>query len=68
MMVSEKKKTNRILPDDILQLFQTTWLRIGLAKLAMANCLAGRPPLSADEVTTLSEALLPNEKAIRCEV
>ncbi len=54
MIANQRMKINQDLLDDALQ---RTWLRIGLAKVALANCLQGREPLDANEIIILSKLL-----------
>ncbi|MFX0116933.1 MAG: hypothetical protein ACFFB3_20465 [Candidatus Hodarchaeota archaeon] len=60
MMATETLTTAYKLPDDVLQLFEITWMRIGLGKLALVNCLAGREPLGPEDVIILSKTLVPS--------
>lgn len=60
MMTTETQPTPHKLPADVLRLIEHTWVRIGLGKLAIVNCLAGRAPLDPDEVIILSKTLVPS--------
>ncbi|MFQ5976719.1 MAG: hypothetical protein ACE5OZ_01155 [Candidatus Heimdallarchaeota archaeon] len=46
------------LPKNVRHLLEQTWLRIGLGKVALANCLAGREALAPDEILLLTHALV----------
>ncbi|MFX0114241.1 MAG: hypothetical protein ACFFB3_06815 [Candidatus Hodarchaeota archaeon] len=60
MMAIETHTATYKLPDDVLWLFEITWMRLGLGKLALANCLAGREPLDPEDVIILSKTLVPS--------
>ena len=58
MMGDEEKE---LTVAEVAAALSKTWTRIAMGKVALANCLVGRPPFAPKEVDLLTKALIPTD-------
>ena len=58
MMGDEEKE---LTVAEVAAALSKTWTRIGMGKVALANCLVGRPQFASKEVDLLTKALSPTD-------